>query len=108
MKKLLILLLAMTCMSCGLSRPRANKLNTLSIGMSKSDALDKMGDPVSTRAADGVEYLIYNLKDAHRNNSEYFVEIKGGKVSAFGKDGDFGTNAPEAKKIIIDKHVTNH
>ncbi len=102
---LLALLIALTSISCSVfQRHPASQLNSLSLGMPKANVIEKMGDPLLTKASDGVEYMVYNLS---RPSGEYFVQIKDGKVAAFGKKGDFGTTAPNTKKLVIDQHITN-
>lgn len=68
-----------------------SRLNSLSIGMPKAAAIEIMGNPAQTRAAEGVEYLIYHLPTRGQGMMEYFVRIRDGKVDAYGKPGDFNT-----------------
>jgi hypothetical protein len=69
----------------------ASKLNRLSIGMTKTEAVKAIGEPKSTSASQGVEYLIYIL-DASRTDAllpeEYYVRITLGKVDAYGRVRD--------------------
>lgn len=103
---LIVMVTAVSCASCSLfQRPPATRLNSLSIGMPKAEAVEKMGEPSLTKAADGVEYLIYYLKDPQRGKNEYFVQLKEGKVSAFGKNGDFNVSPIDTKKVIIEQHI---
>jgi hypothetical protein len=77
----------------------AHKLNEVSVGMTKSEVLAKLGSPNSTRANEGVEYLVYKLRDrveldpikAQSIGEDYFVQLKDGRVVSYGKVGDFGT-----------------
>lgn len=101
----------------------ARNLNAVSVGMTKADVINVLGDPDETRAAEGIEYLIYELrkapsagaqtacgvagvytlglaylfKDCQYSDNDYFVQLKGGKVMAYGRIGDFNsTQKPEA------------
>jgi len=101
----------------------AKNLNDVSLGMTKSDVVSILGEPSETRASDGVEYMIYTLRTApspgtqttcgvagvytlglvyladgcQYSDGDYFVQIQGGKVEAYGRIGDFGsTQKPEA------------
>jgi len=66
------------------------KLNELRLGMSKTEVIDTMGNPVSTSARDEVEYLKYRFRSDGWFTSEYYVKLQNGKVDAFGRAGDFG------------------
>ncbi len=97
------------------------KINTVSLGMNKQQVIETMGNPDNSRAAEGVEYLIYKLKAATdagacaagwglavftlgvstlecaREKADYFVQLEAGKVTAYGQVGDFdSTKVPEA------------
>ena len=95
------------------------KINTVSVGMDKQQVIDALGPPESSRANKSVEYLIYNLTKTRnaddallctigsvmivgaamckRSKAEYFVQFQQGKVTAYGKVGDFdSTQDPEA------------
>ena len=90
----------------------ASKLNELSLGMSKAEVIAAIGSPDTTRAADGVEYLIYELQGrvtggqkascglatvftwgmaagvcANINLDDYFVKIEDGVVASYGRVG---------------------
>jgi len=69
----------------------AKKMNRLSVGMTKPEAIRVMGSPKSTSATHGVEYLIYIL-DASRTDAllpdEYFVRIVNGQVDGYGRVRD--------------------
>lgn len=101
----------------------AKKLNHLSLGMTKPEVMEILGEPDETAAAHGVEYMLYELrsapgagtqtacgvgglytlgliylaKDCQYSDKAYFVQLREGKVSAYGKPGDFdSTQKPEA------------
>ena len=103
-----------------------NKTNALSLGMSKAEVVSVMGEPANTRAAKGIEYMIYDLKESagvghavgcvgasvvtfgigavacKRGRIPYFVALQDGKVSAYGKVGDFDSTKDPAVDIDLD------
>ena len=66
------------------------KMNNLQLGMSKTEVIDTMGNPVSTSARQDVEYLKYRFRSDGLLTSEYYVKLQNGKVDSFGRVGDFG------------------
>lgn len=85
----------------------AGKLNKISLGMTKAEVIDVMGNPTSTSAKNGVEYMhyaLYETNTAAQNGapSPYFVRIIDGKVEAYGRHGEFA----KPKKIEIDQKIT--
>jgi hypothetical protein len=86
MKQILgISLLALLVLGCA----SAGRINNVSIGMTKQQAIAVMGEPTSTSAKDGVEYLNYTLSRGLFRD-DYYVRLTQGKVDAFGRAGDFG------------------
>ena len=81
------LLCAVLLFGCATS---PNKMNKLRLGMSKTEVIDTMGNPVSTSARQEVEYLKYRFRSDGWFSSEYYVKLQNGKVDAFGRAGDFG------------------
>ena len=67
-----------------------NSMNKLRLGMSKTEVIDAIGNPVSTSARQEVEYLKYRFRSDGWFTSEYYVKLEDGKVDAFGRAGDFG------------------
>jgi SmpA / OmlA family len=70
----------------------AHKLNRLSLGMTKEQVISVMGAPDTTGAQDDREYLVYHLSDTKLESfvgftEPYVVQLKGGKVDAFGRRG---------------------
>jgi len=101
-----ILLLSLIFIS-GCMIPTSKKMNLVSIGMTKAEVITKLGDPSSTRASNGVEFLIYNLAPAEafivdeNHLPEYFVRIVNGKVDSYGKMGDFDSTKPMPSTLNI-------
>jgi hypothetical protein len=70
----------------------AQKLNRLNLGMTKQEVISVMGAPDTTGAQGDREYLVYRLSDTKVESfvgftEPYVVELKGGKVEAFGRRG---------------------
>jgi hypothetical protein len=67
------------------------KMNNLSLGMTKSQVLSVMGRPASTAATHGTEVLRYDLHDNvfDEHASEYWVTLENGRVSEYGRAGDW-------------------
>ncbi len=75
----------------------AYKMNDLAIGMTKDEVLQVLGPPVDTRATESVEYITYVLRGGMVGMGKYFVQLKQGRVTAYGALGDFdSTQNPEA------------
>lgn len=78
----------------------AHKINRVSVGMTKEDVVQALGEPASISAKDKVEYLNYQLSETgtqayYGMTTPYFVRIVDGRVDAFGRKGDFdSTNTP--------------
>ena len=70
-------------------------LNTISLGMSKSEVIQAVGSPDSVSAQGSVEYLIFHWASpkqliADENNlGHYFIRLTNGRVDAYGEKGDF-------------------
>ena len=95
-----ILAILITIGLAGCMPTTLNKMNEVSIGMSKQEVITAIGSPTETRATENVEYLMYHLRihtDVRRLKKPYFVQIENGRVTAYGEMGDFGsTQLPEA------------
>jgi hypothetical protein len=70
----------------------ADKMNRLSVGMTKGEVISVMGAPDTTGAQGDREYLVYRLSDTKLESlvgftEPYIVELKEGKVSVFGRRG---------------------
>ena len=90
MKKTLVLLLCLEL--CGYAT--AGNINSVSLGMSKEDVIKLMGKPESTSEINGTEYLKYKVAETGENRSNviyvpYYVWIKGGKVTTYGRFPNF-------------------
>ena len=70
----------------------ADRMNRLSLGMTKGEVISAMGAPDTTGAQGDREYLVYRLSDTKLESlvgftEPYVVELKEGKVASFGKRG---------------------
>jgi tetratricopeptide (TPR) repeat protein len=94
-------------------------LNSVSIGMTKPEVIQAMGQPTSTRGSSNVEYLMYHLASqpwiaraaAYKQGvtgygeDEYYVRLINGRVDAYGEQGDFdSTHIPE-QKLDVDVNM---
>ena len=80
------------------------KMNGLAIGMTKGEVLQVLGSPNDTRATEEIEYLVYMLAIRLGGpQSEYFVQLKQGRVVSYGKVGDFGSTQDPEATININK-----
>lgn len=102
----------MLCL-CGCHAPSSN-MNMVSLGMTKHQVIEAMGDPVSTSAIQGREYLNYALAEGCRDSlalggrcatTPYYVRLIEGKVDAYGRHGDFGTTQMTPQKIIVEQTI---
>jgi hypothetical protein len=110
----------------------SSKTNQLSLGMSKPDAIAAMGDPTTSRAVDGTEYLVYKLTpgtgvgkgvgcafigfatfgaayamddDCTGGKAfEFFLQFKESKLVSYGRVGDF--DSTKNPTININKTTT--
>lgn len=78
--------------------------------MSKQEVIQYLGQPVSTSAASGVEYLNYRFSETDDHafygvTTPYFVRIVGGKVESYGRLGDFDSTKPKEIKSTVDLNI---
>lgn len=71
----------------------ATQLNQISTGMPKTEVISRLGPPNSTAAYEGGEYLTYRWMEAVATAwpQDYFVFLVDGRVSSFGRKGDFNS-----------------
>ena len=110
----------------------SSKTNQLSLGMSKSDALSAMGNPTTSRAIDGTEYLVYKLTPGTGVGKgigcafigfatfgaayaieddctggkpfDFFLQFKDSKLISYGRVGDF--DSTKNPTIDVNKTIT--
>ncbi len=88
----------------------ADQLNQLSIGMTKEDVLNKLVQPKTISAKEGIEYLQYkwvkSVIAADGNFPEdYYVAINNGRVISFGRKGDFDSAQAPAQRIKVEQTI---
>jgi hypothetical protein len=97
MKNRIVALAGLILVGCATS---ATTLNKVSVGMTKAQVVKALGQPQSTRAKEGIEYLHYKFSEAGDwvlwplIQHDYFVRLTNGVVDAYGKAGDFNSNRP--------------
>jgi outer membrane protein assembly factor BamE (lipoprotein component of BamABCDE complex) len=82
--KYVMLMMLLFVVGCGTS---AQRLNQVSVGMTKQDVVRVLGNPESVSAANGQEVLVYTLSNSWNSqfwNSRYQVVIQNGRVVAYG------------------------
>jgi len=103
-----ILTILITIGLAGCMPTTLDKMNKVSLGMSKQEVIAAIGSPTETRATEGVEYLMYHLRvdtDVRTSKKPYFVQLEKGRVTAYGKMGDFGSTQLPESTININKTV---
>lgn len=106
MKTLSILILGLTIIGCATSA----KISGVQIGMTKSEVITVMGNPVSVSAIGGTEYLNYKLSETDDDafmgwTTPYFVRLINGKVDSYGRSGDFDSTKTPTVKIETDENI---
>lgn len=90
----------------------SSKINKVSLGMTKEQVIDKLGDPDATKAMNNQETLVYFYSDTatdgwYGRSSEYWVILQNGLVRSYGRAGDFDTFSTPTKKQIIELQQSN-
>lgn len=88
----------------------SGKINKISIGMTKEQAIQVMGKPDSVSATSGTEYLNYRLSETSDHafygiTTPYFVRIIDGKVESFGRLGDFDSTKSPSIQIQSEQNI---
>jgi hypothetical protein len=82
----------------------ASKMNRVSLGMTKHEVVDEIGDPASVSAQGSIEYLNYSLFERVGGPYvAYYVRLVNGKVESYGRAGDFDSTRIPVQKIQIEK-----
>ena len=106
MKYVLTIILATIVVGCA----TATKINAIQLGMTKSEVITVMGEPVSSSAQGGAEYLNYalseNSDDAFYGITDpYYVRLINGRVESYGRTGDFDSTNPTTVRIETDENI---
>jgi hypothetical protein len=88
----------------------ADQLNKVSVGMTRQEVIQTLGEPKAISAKGDLEYLQYRwvktVVAADANFPEdYFVAVKNGRVVSYGKKGDFDSAKPATQRVEIDETV---
>src|SRR5687768_34818 len=87
----------------------SKKLNAVSVGMTKAEVIQALGQPDSVSATGGTEYMVYRLGQGVEvqydrfvpTRGNYYVRLLNGRVDSYGQVGDFdSTKIPESKQTI--------
>ena len=101
-KNIIIALSTLSLVACA----NAHKMNSLDIGMTKKAVIERLGEPNSTSAISGIQYLAYNFYPTDESYwdcrpGNYYVRLVNGRVDSFGSMGDFdSTKVPETKSTV--------
>jgi hypothetical protein len=107
MKRIIFIICVIALFFGGCAR-YAKDINAISLGMTKQEVIERLGNPASISATKGVEYLNYRYYEDDKDmwwgiTHPYYVQIIDGKVTAYGRHGDFGVaeDAQQRQKIDI-------
>jgi hypothetical protein len=84
----------------------APDFSRISMGMPKNEVVSRLGKPASQAAQGRVEYLTYGWPDSaydgRLGGGEYMVQLTDGRVTAYGKKGDFDTTSDPIQRQQIE------
>ena len=113
MKPIIAVTFVLALVALGSGCATTSNTNRLSIGMTKQEVVAAMGQPTSAASpGNGVEILRYDLSSAvatvilarhgiASNPQDYFVKLIDGKVTSYGKVGDFDSTKDPTLNVII-------
>jgi len=84
----------------------ADKMNFLRLNMTREEAIQILGTPVSTAAKRSTEYLNYEFfvtqDDLYRRyTTKYFVRLVDGRVDSYGRLGDFDSTSTRTTPQVV-------
>lgn len=108
------------------------RMNKVSLGMTKAEVINAIGSPESSRASDGTEYLVYSLTEipgggtqaacapialmtlgmayltdeCSGREDDYYVQLREGRVTGYGRMGDFDSTQNPESTININKKIS--
>jgi hypothetical protein len=108
--KQILCIAALSMWLCGCIPPSSD-MNLISLGMTKQQVIEVMGEPDTTTATYTNEYFNYALAEGCLVSmtlircplTPYFARFINGKVDAYGRSGDFGTMQKSPQKSIIEQ-----
>ena len=85
-------------------------INSVELGMTKSEVVAVMGDPVSVSAKGATEYLNYALSETSDDayygfTTPYYVRLVNGRVDAYWRSGDFDSTQPTTIRLETDELI---
>lgn len=84
---------------CSCASPKGERLNRVSVGMTKAEVISAMGTPSSTTAEGNTETLRYSVNASRALFSfdwdEYAVRLVNGKVESYGKASELKPAGPK-------------
>lgn len=91
MKQLIIasilLLLTVLNVACS-SLPTLKDFNKISVGMTKKQVIEELGEPKTTKALDGREVMVYDAKDGDEEKPRWVV-LEDKEVIFYGRPGEY-------------------
>jgi len=98
-------LLFLTSLLSGCIIWSAERMNYISIGMTKAEVIDEIGTPRSSSAQGNTEYMNYVFTERYgiAVPQNYFVRLVNGKVESYGRAGDFDST----KNPTLDVNIRN-
>ena len=95
--KLIALLSCLAASGCA----TASRINCVDTGMTKKQVISCMGQPTSISAMGDTQFLNYALLESFGATvtTPYAVQLVGGRVVSYGRQGDFGTTQ-QTKQVI--------
>jgi len=106
-----MLIIVVSVALTGCLSPTAGKINNISVGMSKKEVIETMGNPNSSAApGGGVELLRYTLSENSDQQlmgygNEYFVRLVNGRVESYGRMGDFNSTKNPTYNLNVDQTI---
>jgi outer membrane protein assembly factor BamE (lipoprotein component of BamABCDE complex) len=90
-------------------RSTGEKMNRVSLGMTKAEVVSTMGSPDSTAANEGAEFMRYSLARASWGpeanfRDDYFVKFVNDRVVSYGRVGDFDSTKDASQTINVNWH----
>jgi hypothetical protein len=79
----IILLLASIAGCGGFFTPEIDMLNKISVGMTKAEVIQILGDPQGSSARSGTELLLYGIP-SNDLSDKFYVSVHQGRVVEFG------------------------
>ncbi len=114
MRKYISVVILILLFGCATGSPKsaadkwtADKMNSISVGMTREQAIEILGIPSSTSAIGNKTYLSYTLRERHRGMQDFFVRLVDGKIEAFGRRGDFDSTKVPESKTTLDINIKN-